>query len=710
MSPLQQSRKVCLIAGAAALFPFTALAQTPRELPPIAAGEPETPARSPSEIRLSGDALARRQTGASDSIGLLSDQPGLGASANGGISSLPVLRGLNDDRVLVTVDGQAITSFCPNHMNPPGSYALANRVRAITVSPTLAPVSAGGDNIAGIIAIDTTPIVFSRSGVIYSGTVGVSYRSVADAPAATLSGSVANEHFSLAYDAAWSQADNYRAGGGDPVRSTLYQTFDHALTFGFQPASGHQLSLRVGEARVPYEGFPNQRMDMVDNYSAFANLGYEGPLGWAVLKTDLSWRHVGHEMNFLADKQPANMPMLTDGYDTSERVSLDIPLAGDGALRIGVEAFQTHLKDWWAPVTGSMMMAPNAYININNGARDRLGGFAEWQAHPNAHWTTLVGARFERVETDAGEVQPYSWVMNMMNMPDINAANAFNARDHRKTDDVVDATLSATWRPQDGVALEFGAARRTRVPNLYERYAWGQGAMSSAMTSFAGDVNSYVGDIDLKPEVANSLAASLRLGSDAGAHSLTISAYHSWIQDYIDADLLANLSGGFVRLRFANHDARVYGLELSGHANLWSSDAFGDGRVRASLAWTRGENEDTGDNLYHIAPLIAHVALEQRIGRWSNSAELELVDEKDVVNRLRHEPVTGGYALMHLRASADFGRVRLNLAAENIFDTRYEPPLGGVAYGDFKYGGSMGAIRPLPGPGRSINIGLTYAF
>jgi iron complex outermembrane receptor protein len=43
-------------------------------------------------------------------------------------------------------------------------------------------------------------------------------------------------------------------------------------------------------------------------------------------------------------------------------------------------------------------------------------------------------------------------------------------------------------------------------------------------------------------------------------------------------------------------------------------------------------------------------------------------------------------------------------------DTAYDLPLGGVSFGDFKAEGGVPPIRPLPGPGRSINLSLTYAF
>ena len=356
-----------------------------------------------------------------------------------------------------------------------------------------------------------------------------------------------------------------------------------------------------------------------------------------------------------------------------------------------------------------MMMGPQTYWNVTDGRRERMGVWGEWEARPAERWTTLVGARLEHVETDAGPVQPYSWT-GMMNMADAMAARAFNARDRGRADDNLDLTAKAVWRAGEAATLEFGYARKTRTPNLYERYAWGLGAMSSAMTAFSGDANSYVGDPDLKPEVAHHLAATLKLADPQGARELTVSVYRSQVDDYIDAVKLADLANGFVRLRFANVDAELYGLDASGRAQVWDSPALGRGTVTGALSWVAGENSDSGDDLYHMTPLTVRLGLEQTKGRWTNAAEVELVGEKDAVNALRHEPKTAAYALMNLRTTWTNGRLRADLAVENLFDTAYDLPLGGVAYGDYKAGGSVGAIQPLAGPGRSFNLGLTVAF
>ena len=52
----------------------------------------------------------------------LRDVPGVSLYGAGGVSSLPSIHGLADDRLRVTVDGMDLIASCPNHMNPALSY------------------------------------------------------------------------------------------------------------------------------------------------------------------------------------------------------------------------------------------------------------------------------------------------------------------------------------------------------------------------------------------------------------------------------------------------------------------------------------------------------------------------------------------------------------------------------------------------------------
>ena len=692
-----------------------ALAQSPTQLPPIEAQDGGTSTAAPvttGGLTVSESELAARRASSPDSLLLLSRVPGVAVQSNGGIASLPVLRGLADDRVGVLIDGQQATNYCPNHMNPVTSYIDASRVERIVVTPTLSPVSLGGDNIAGVITIESRAPEFSEGGIEASGKAGVSYRSISQGVGANLQANLSGERLSARYEASWNQGENYNDGAGREVRSTEYQNYDQSLLLAAKPTEDTLFWIRLSRQGVPYEGFANQRMDLTDNTSDSVQVHGEGPLGPGILEGEVSWRSVDHEMNFLADKGGAatgGMPMITEGEDVSAKLSYDLPVEGVGQMRIGAELFRGSMDDYWPAVAGSMMMSPNTYVNINDGERNRTGVWAEWEAEPSPEWSTLLGMRYERVEMDAGEVQPYSWI-GMMSMADAMAAMAFNSADRAREDDNIDVTATATWRPTPDIALEFGAAQKTRSPNLYERYAWGRGSMSSSMTNMIGDGAGYVGDIDLEPEVARSLAATLDWTDPAeSGRTLRLSGWASFVEDYIDADQIGSLSDGLPMLQFANHEAELFGFELSGVTPLWQSD-FGDTHLTGSVSWAQGENTETGDNLYNIAPLKGLFALENEKGAWTQALEVELVDEKDTVNALRQELETPGYVLVHLRTSGSFGRFRVSAAVENLLDQDYDLPLGGLAIGDYKYTGRVDPFHQVSGPGRSVNLSLSVAF
>jgi iron complex outermembrane recepter protein len=696
-------------------FAQMAAAQTATELAPIEAQGPETEAGTPGtpgSFTITGEAAAMSRAASSDPLQMISRAPGVAVQTNGGIASLPSLRGLADDRVGVMIDGQQSTNYCPNHMNPVTSYIDASRVERIVVTPTLSPVSLGGDNIAGVISIESRAPEFSDGGVEVSGEVGASYRSVSNGIGASLQANVVGEKFSARYDASWNKADNYKAGSGDEVRSTLYQNYDQSLLLAARPAEDTLFWVRISQQGVPYEGFANQRMDLTDNSSTSVQLHGEGPVGPGILMAEAAWRSVDHEMNFLSDKggtPTGGMPMLTQGEDVSAKVSYDTPVEGVGQVRVGAEMFRASMDDYWPAVPGSMMMSPLDYININDGERNRTGVWGEWEANPAPAWTTLLGLRYERVEMDTGDVQPYSWT-GMMNMPDAMAAMAFNAVDHAREDDNVDVTAKATWHPSSNLAVEFGAAQKSRSPNFYERYAWGRGSMSASMTNMTGDGAGYVGDINLEPEVARSLAATLDWSDgEANGRVLRLSGWASSVEDYIDADRIGSLKDGSPMLQFANHEAELYGLEASGGLPVWQS-GFGDTRLNGTISWTKGENKDTGDNLYNIAPLQGLFSLENRKGVWTQALEVEMVDEKDTVSAVRQELRTPGYVLVHLRAGGEFGRVRFAAGIENLLDQDYDLPLGGIAFGDYKYNGKVDPFHQVAGPGRSFNLSVNVAF
>ncbi|MGB7992113.1 MAG: TonB-dependent receptor, partial [Candidatus Methylophosphatis roskildensis] len=546
------------------------------------------------------------------------------------------------------------------------------------------------------------------------GSLALAARSIDDSYVGSIGGALASENFSFGYNASWRAGDSYKDGNGDKVLDTLYKARNQSATLAAQ-GSGQRVVLRVGEQTIPYQGFPNQYMDMVRNQSVFGNLDYAGEFGWGRLYGRLYRQDTEHEMGFFTPEKTGTMPMNTRGRDLGYAIKAEIPFPDAHLLRVGHEYHRQRLDDWWPPVPGSMMMGPNAFVNINGGQRDRHALYGELESRWNAQWTTVFGVREEFVRMDTGTVQPYNPMPGMMN-PDPAYAAAFNARDRSRRDNNFDFTALARFQPGAAASYEFGMARKTRSPNLYERYTWGRSTMDMTMIGWFGDANGYVGDPDLKPEVAYTLSAAATWRGAAGrAWEIKLSPHYSWIRDFIDVDALGSfrpyMRMGETRalLRFANHDARVWGVDLAGRYTLWGDTRFGVGVLKGSLAWTRGERRDGGD-LYHIMPVNATLGFEHAIGAWTTTADMQAVGRKSDVDNRRFEPRTGAYALFNLRTAYQLSdAVRLSAGISNLFDRQYALPLGGVSLAAYKAAGA-GQLASLPGPGRSIDLGLTVKF
>ena len=703
----------------------------------------------PGSVTLDAADLLPMRAATSDTATLLRDVPGVSVYSAGGVSSLPAIHGLADDRLRIKIDGMDLIAACPNHMNPALSSINPTRADSIKVYAGITPVSIGGDSIGGTLIVESAEPQFARAGegVLTQGEVGAFYRSNGNAMGANLSATVAGENLSLTYTGSTAQSDNYKAGDSfktttatgrightlplDEVGSTAYKAINQALDIALRNEN-HLFDLKLGHQHIPYENFPNQRMDMTDNTSDQVNLGYTGRYQWGILKARVYHDKTEHEMDFGDDKRfwygsasnvpvpgtpcspisstcAAGMPMYTEGKTTGVSANAEVPLSRRDTLRAGAGYQAYRLDDWWAPSGAGMW--PGTFWNINHGQRDRYALFGEWESKISPQWTSLLGLRHETVKMDTGDVRGY----NTSSGPTLADAATFNAQDHSQTDHNWDLTALARYAPDATQTYEVGMAQKTRSPNLYERYTWSTWAMAAVMNNFVGDGNGYVGDLNLKPEVAHTLSLAADW-HDAGkkAWAVRIAPYYTHVRDYIDARCLAAScpDGQFNVLRYVNQSARLYGVDISGHVLASSTPAYGDFTVSGIVNVTRGENRDTGDNLYNIMPLNAKLALTQKRGRLTNTLEAQFVAAKNDVSDVRNEIKTAGYSLFNLRSSYQWKQVRLDVGIDNLFDTGYALPLGGAYLGQgmtMSINGIPWGIA-VPGPGRSIYAGLNYRF
>lgn len=746
-----QFKRITICAALAFVPGAFAAEATNTTLPDVEViGERIKPLPALSDSALGGGNITHLRASTSDTAKLLEDQPGVSLYGAGGVSSLPVIHGLADDRVRVKVDGMDLIASCPNHMNSPLSYIDPSNVGSVKVYAGITPVSVGGDSIGGSIVVDSPAPVFTApgQGSLTKGEAGAFFRSNGNAKGGNLSATYATESINLTYSGATAESNNYKAGGDfktrtdtgvtghtlplDEVGSTAYKTRNHTLGFAMK-GGNHLVEAKLGFQDIPYELYPNQRMDMLGNTQHRFNLRYLGQLDWGALEARAYHEKVDHYMNFGPDKQfqygaAPGMPMNTNGKTTGATIKASIGLTEQDLLRVGGELQSYRLNDWWPP-SGTGGMSPNAFWNINNGKRDRTALFGEWEKNLNPQWLTLLGLRYERVNTNAGSVHGY----NLATFPTAGAggmmnqtrdAVSFNNANRDKTDNNWDMSALARYTANANNDIEFGFARKVRSPNLYERYTWSTANMMAIMNNFVGDGNGYIGDVNLKPEKAHTLSVTFDRHDADNSWEFKATPYYTRVTDYIDAvqwDGTTNTArtplqtNQFTVLKYANQSARLYGLDLSGHMPL-AKTGVGELGLKGLLTYTNGKNRDTGDDLYNIMPLNAKLTLTQKLGGWDNGIELVAAKAKDQLSDARNEIRTPGHGLVNLRASYSFKQARVDFGVENLFDKLYALPLGGAYAGQGTTmslnpaSGNMPWGIPVPGIGRSIYAGATLKF
>lgn len=646
-------------------------------------------------------------------------------AAGGGLSPLPVLNGMMGERIQILADGAPITAACGNQMNPPLSYVATSRINHITVNAAVSPVSAGGDNIAGVIQVDTLTPIFGTEVTQVSGEAGLRYKTVNQQQTYYLNSDIANDTWFLGYSGQYEKAESYDNGNGDKVLDTLYKAHSHAITTGYQ--DNHQdATVKVAYQSIPYQGFAGQYMDMTDNRSYSINARYRRHHGNSHLEAIASLRDVSHKMGFFTSEKTGMMPMNTASQDITLKLAWETPVTELFTLALGSEYHANQLDDWWPAVEGSMMMGPSDYININDGQRERTAIYAEIDGQPFDKWSFTAGSRIEYVATDTGPVQPYnpqSIAMSapvhehngnhgMMANPNGQAAAMFNMADRSQEDLLVDIAAQAAYQIDGEQQLTFGIARKNRAPNLYERYTWGRSVMATTMIGWFADGNGYIGDINLEPETAYTASAVYQYETPRTAYSADL--WYTHIDDYIDVDKVGEFNQAQLIqtqrniLQFTNLDARLYGVTLNA-GWLIADNQYGRWQLTDTFRWQKGERKASDEPLYQILPVQNTLQLTHRNGQWQNRLQWEWIGNKFDTDPRRLENATESYSLVSVSTRYSLQNWQFEMGIENLFNKQYQLPLGGVSVAAFKNDVQNGYSQ-LDGPGRSFNIGIEYQF
>lgn len=618
----------------------------------------------------------------------LSRVPGAAVVRNGAQTGIVQLRGLFNERVRVRVDGMAITPACPNHMDPPLHYAGLEALESLDVIVGATPVSLGGDSIAGSVEARSRAPEFAADAhwkPLARVELGAASGNAARQAGVELG--AASDVLNLRYLGGYLDAGNIESARGE-IADTGYTSERHALAAAYRHGSG-VWEFEAGTHRARDVGTPVLPMDMVKDDADRVRLAFRGDTPLGRLEAGLYRHAIDHVMDNFSLRPlvgPARMVAPSASDDTGLTLAL-ARAAGAGTLKLGVE---THLNDFNVYQQNLSNPALPKQDMFRDAERNRFGVYGEWEGPLTGELRMNAGLRGEVVRMDAGNIVDAF-------APAVADRTAFNAVDHARRDANLDATLALVYTLRPQMDLHAALTRKTRSPSLLERYLYTPTSASAGQA----DGRTYWGNLDLDPEVAHGV--ELGIGTRNPNNRSQARVYWQQVSDFIQGQPVARLdANGLAVLQYQNVNARLWGVELE------TKRPLGAFELGAWASFTRGENTDTGDNLYRIAPLRGGLTLDYRQPVWQVGGEWLLSARKEDVAAYNGEPEAPGYGVFNLRAGYALGK-QLHLAAgvDNVFDKFYYDPLAGVnrvAGGVAQVGGLM------PAMGRSAYVKMHWTY
>ena len=355
-------------------------------------GTESQPAMSPVD--------ANPSTFGRESADILRDIPGVSGSRMGGHGTDPSIRGLNQNRINVLLDGAYVHGGCPNRMDPPTSYAPVGAYEQITVIKGMQTLEYGGGGPGGTILFERETARFTAEESM-RGHVEAGYRSNHDAWEAGGDVATGNENGFVRFIGSHTDADSYEDGNGNEVRSA-YEATAGTLIAGYTPSDATRFEVSVEQQKTRDLLFPGAGMDSpkADNDTVRAKYQTKESLGvFENVKAEVYRADVDHVMdNYTLRTLTAAAQMRAPS--TSETIGgrvvgeMDTGL-GRWKLGMDIQNNERNAERYndTAGILNSVMW-PGVEI-------DQAGIFAELTHQLDAKKRLVTGLRYDRVESNA---------------------------------------------------------------------------------------------------------------------------------------------------------------------------------------------------------------------------------------------------------------------------------------------------------------------
>lgn len=203
---------------------------------------------------------------------------------------------------------------------------------------------------------------------------------------------------------------------------------------------------------------------------------------------------------------------------------------------------------------------------------------------------------------------------------------------------------------------------------------------------------------DLQPETSQGWELGYK--SRIGNNFISFAVYDNHFEDFISSQFIGEQDGLSLFQDTNIGKVRIYGAEFTG---IWQlSEQW---KIRSSIAYSVGEDEENDTELNQVEPLSAVVAASYDKDDWGYQASLTLVDRKDDVAE-EGDVTASGYGAVDLTGHYDFSKeLRIRIGAFNLFDKQYArwANIQGLS-------AESSSIAKAQEPGREFRLALSWQF
>ena len=633
--------------------------------------------------------LLNRQ-GNSESGAVLRNFSGVDGERLGGHGLDMIIRGQGQSAVNVLIDGGKIEGGCPNRMDPPTAYTELSSFDRIEIIKGIKSLQYGVGGTGGTVILHRDRPEFapgqSIMGEAYIGTASNGLRENYGAEV-----TAGNDQAYIRLQGSYKDAENYRDGNGDEVRSS-YRTTQGHIDLGWNPTANQHIKLSHEIANTADALFQGARMDSPKSDGTMTRLSYEvDELAGLVNGIEISvYRsEVDHVMDNFSFRPPASgnevpSEVTTQGGKLRLTSNLGQTSVDYGVLLQTIEKQATLFNR-----SPGMQLNRSQFLMWPNTITEQNSLFVEANTALSNTQNLIYGVRVDRVHAnprDANKAPDNNPDGQRVPSTLYNAAYT-NYSGNTKIEETnwnglvrYEQTLSSTLAWFGGLSLT------TRTADETERF-------------MARD--NWTGNPDLNPE--RHAQVDLGLSHTSAALNWSANVYYDRVSDYIlrdQAQFQTAATANNTNSIYVNIDAEIYGAEFDLRYLVnrhWL--------VGGHLAFTEGRNVTDGRNLSHMAPLNGQVFAEYAIDQGYAGLRANFATQQSQVNTLFNERETPAWSTLDLYAGYQINSTfSLQAGVDNLFDKAY---FNHINRNDPTTGATLDKINE---PGRSLWAKLNARF